>query len=169
MLPADPQMSTFPEFALSLSPSLAHCVCEYVLVSFPFGGVSATFNTAGHLCLIGTVSSLGLGGATLLRHSPFCEFFVLLLRAERSVRLSPGASSSRRLPQVTSLGCETLTFYLQPGMPPSTTASSPASRRLLRMSHAPSCSSDFTFSDPASLSESPHTRKWRILVALLKS
>lgn len=95
---------------------LSLCVCKFL--SVPLGDVSATFGTAGHSFLLGTVPSLDLWGT----HSCFQSLLwvLLLLRAKRALQLNTGASSSMLIPWVILFGSEILTFYLQPGLSPST-------------------------------------------------
>lgn len=53
-------------------------------------------------------------------HSCFQSLLCVLPRAKGAFQLSAGASSSVLIPWVISFGSETLRFYLQPGLSPST-------------------------------------------------
>lgn len=111
-------MWTFTNFALSLPPSTAHCV--YASFFLYLLGVSQRLLTQ-----LATRSFLEqfLHLTSGVPHSCFLSLLwvlLFLLRAKRALQLSTGASSSVLIPWVISFGSETLTFYLQPGLSPST-------------------------------------------------
>lgn len=63
-------MLAFTSFALSILTSIYLSLCACKFLSVPLEGVSATFDTAGHLFLLGTVPSLDFWGTTLLLPVP---------------------------------------------------------------------------------------------------
>lgn len=108
-------------FALALPPALSHCVCVCICASFFLYLLDVSLH---HWTQLVARSFTWPLGTTLLGHSSFCRFsLLLLLRAKRALQLSRGVSSSLLIPQVISFGSETLMFCLQPGLPPSSSSS----------------------------------------------